>query len=98
MTGAFLLGILLELLSRRGPDHGRRRALRLFLGTGLLGGFTTYSALANDTAVLVASGNAVAGISYGLGTLFVGALAAWGGIALGILIHRRQQADLESVS
>src|SRR5699024_11239433 len=49
ISGAFLLGLLVESLSRRGADHGRRRDLRLLLGTGLLGGYTTYSALANDT-------------------------------------------------
>lgn len=36
-----------------GPVHGRRRDLRLLLGTGLLGGYTTYSALATDTAAVL---------------------------------------------
>ncbi|WP_371740714.1 CrcB family protein, partial [Frigoribacterium sp. CFBP 13712] len=49
VVGAFALGLLLESLMRRGPDAGRRRDLRLFIGTGVLGGFTTYSALAVDT-------------------------------------------------
>ncbi len=38
-----MLGALLESLARRGPDEGRRRAIRLLVGTGGLGGFTTYS-------------------------------------------------------
>ena len=41
VVGAFCLGFLLNALARRGPDVGRRRAVRLFVGTGVLGGFTT---------------------------------------------------------
>ena len=37
LLGAFLLGGLVETLVRRGPDYGWRRALRLLLGTGVLG-------------------------------------------------------------
>lgn len=52
VVGAFLLGVLLELLADRSADAGWSRRLRLALGTGALGGFTTYSALATDTATL----------------------------------------------
>ncbi|MFJ6677734.1 fluoride efflux transporter FluC [Microbacterium sp. NPDC091382] len=80
--GALFLGALLEGLARRGPDTGRRRGLRLLLGTGFAGGFTTYSALAVDTGLLSTSGDALAGIAYGVATLVVGALATVAGIAL----------------
>src|SRR5690625_1607156 len=53
ITGAFLLGVLIESLALGGPDRGRRRDLRLLLGTGLLGGYTTYSLLASDIAALL---------------------------------------------
>src|SRR5215204_6706520 len=46
VVGAFLLGVLLERLGRDGGEPERRRYVRLFAGTGFLGGFTTYSALA----------------------------------------------------
>ena len=35
VVGAFVLGALTAGLARRGPDQGRRRALRLTVGTGL---------------------------------------------------------------
>lgn len=80
IVGAFLLGLLLDALARRGPDLGTRRALRLLLGTGFMGGFTTYSALATDTAVLIATGRPAAGIGYALATVLVGGAASIAGM------------------
>lgn len=88
IVGALFLGTLLEALARRGPDLGRRRALRLLLGTGFAGGFTTYSALAVDTGLLLTGGEVPAGALYALGTVVVGALATVAGIALGAARHR----------
>ena len=93
VAGAFLLGVLLEALARRGPDHGRRRHLRLLLGTGVMGGFTTYSALAVDTAALLGAGAAGAGIGYAMGTVLLGAAATWAGIAVGAATHRPRKGS-----
>src|SRR5699024_7793510 len=82
LLGAFLLGGLPEALAHRGPDRGRRRAVRLLAGTGFIGGFTTYSTLAVDTARLLGDGEVAGGLGYALGTVFVGALATWCGIAV----------------
>ena len=89
IAGAFALGLLLEALARRGPDAGRRRALRLLLGTGFLGGFTTYSALAVDSALLVGSGRAAVGLGYLAVSVLVGLGATMLGIAAGSLARRR---------
>jgi len=75
ITGALLLGVLLEALAHRGPDAGRRRTLRLLVGTGVLGGFTTYSTLAVSTAGLFLDGRALAGTGYALLTVLAGAVA-----------------------
>ncbi|GAB3810599.1 hypothetical protein GCM10028820_00400 [Tessaracoccus terricola] len=83
ICGAFLLGLLLERLARRGPDRGRNRRLRLLLGTGFMGGFTTYSTLATDTAVLLGDGRAAPAVAHALGTVLVGAAATWCGIVAG---------------
>lgn len=85
VVGSFLLGLLLEQLTRRGLDRGRRRAVRLFLGPGLLGGFTTYSALAVDTDTLLRDGRVVLAVTYAVLTVLLGLLAAWTGIRLGRL-------------
>ncbi|MFT4233768.1 MAG: CrcB family protein [Microbacterium sp.] len=93
LTGALLLGLLLEGLSRRGPDRGRRRAARLLVGTGFMGGFTTYSAPAADSAALIGAGSVGVGIAYALVTVIVGACATWAGILLGIVIRRARKAN-----
>jgi CrcB protein len=96
LAGAFALGALLEALARRGADHGRRRMLRLLLGTGFLGGFTTYSALATDTAVLWGAGAAGLGAVYAVGTVLVGAVATLAGILLAAALHRRRPDAAEA--
>lgn len=88
VAGAFALGWLLAGLSR-GPDHGMRRVVRLFVGTGILGGFTTYSSFAVDTDGLIVASNIGGSIAYAVATLLVGALASLAGIALGTAINRR---------
>ncbi|MCU6479154.1 fluoride efflux transporter FluC [Arthrobacter sp. A2-55] len=96
VSGAFLLGFMYEGLTRTG--HARATSLRLLLGTGFCGGFTTYSTLAAGTLALGGIGAGGMGPGAGspgwgwaagwaLGTVFVGALATWGGILLGTLFR-----------
>lgn len=74
VVGAFVLGLLLDLLAGY-PDTGRRKALRLAVGTGVCGGFTTYSTLSVQQAELVRDGDAGIAALYAVGTLVIGALA-----------------------
>ena len=84
VSGSFLLGLLLETLSRRGPDAGLRRYLRLGVGTGVMGGYTTYSTFAVETVRLLGLGGAATflGIGYALGSVVLGLLAAFAGMWL----------------
>jgi CrcB protein len=82
VAGALMLGVLLETLVRSGADTGARRTVRLLLGTGFLGGFTTYSTLAVGTAALVVEGSIWFAVAYCLGTVVVGAAATFAGIAV----------------
>jgi CrcB protein len=83
VVGALVLGLLLTILSGHGDDTGRRRDVRLFAGTGILGGFTTYSALAVDTVLLGDAGRILAAGGYALGTLLLGLAAASLGVGIG---------------
>jgi CrcB protein len=75
VTGAFALGLLTAVLTRR-AETARSRDLRQLLGTGVLGGYTTYSTF----AVQAVDGSAVV---LTLATAAVGLAAAWAGLALG---------------
>ncbi|MDQ1682858.1 MAG: fluoride exporter [Frankiaceae bacterium] len=82
VAGAFVLGLLLESLARRGPDVGRLRRLRLVGGVGFCGAFTTYSALAVDVTGLLRAGHAVTAVAYAAATALVGFAATVAGIAV----------------
>jgi len=81
VSGSFLLGLLLAVIHRFGPDAGWRRRVRLIAGTGVLGGFTTYSAF----ALGVVSGTPPIGIAYALASIGTGIAAA----AFGLWLPRR---------
>ncbi|WP_024355757.1 fluoride efflux transporter FluC [Leucobacter chironomi] len=83
VAGAFLLGLLVELVTRAGGDGGRWRTVRLLLGTGVLGGFTTYSMLAADIAELLLGGAFGVAALYALLTLVLGGAASWCGVLAG---------------
>lgn len=54
VVGSFAMGVLTAYLLGRLPDAV---GLRIFLATGILGGFTTFSAFSLDVAVLAEQGN-----------------------------------------
>jgi CrcB protein len=64
VLGAGLLALLGVL-----PAVRSRPALPVFLGTGVLGGFTTMSAASVDTFRLLDAGAVGTGAAYGVGTL-----------------------------
>jgi CrcB protein len=76
ILGSFLIGLFAGYFAFR-PGIGQH--LRLFLTTGILGGFTTFSAFSLDTALLVerhsyglAAGYVVGSVGAGLIALFLG--------------------------
>lgn len=80
VSGAFLLGILMALSIERGLVPGD---WRLFLGTGVLGGFTTFSTLSYESLALMQSGLWTAGMANMFGSAVLGLGAAWLGIVVG---------------
>ncbi|CAN5413949.1 N/A [soil metagenome] len=78
IVGSFVLGIVVGGLGDRHP------LTRAFLGTGVLGGFTTYSAFAVQTAGLLAPAP-LAGIALSVVSVLLGLAAA----ALGLRLTQR---------
>jgi fluoride exporter len=90
VVGSFLLGTLLETLVRTGPDEGARRAVRLGCGTGVLGGFTTYSTFVVEVERLASGGHLGLGAAYAVVSVVLGVAAAAGGFAVATAILRRR--------
>lgn len=87
VVGAALLGCLLTVLVSRRRQTQTHRDIRLFAGTGVLGGFTTYSSLATDTALLLDSRPGTA-IAYAVASVLFGVVAAGVGIRIGTVLSR----------
>ena len=77
VVGSFAMGVFIELLARR---FGASNELRLFVATGLLGGFTTFSAFSLDVAVLWERGAAGAAAGYVLVSVIGAILALFAGL------------------
>ncbi|EOM76554.1 fluoride efflux transporter FluC [Rhodococcus rhodnii] len=80
LVGAFVLGALLETLTVAGTDTGWRRRVRLACGTGFLGAFTTYSAFAVDSMLLIRAGSPGVALGYTVATVCCGFVATAAGI------------------
>jgi fluoride exporter len=80
-VGCFAMGMLFGLMQARWqmPD-----AMRLFLTTGILGGFTTFSAFSLDAMQLVQRGAIASAMSYVAGTLAL----SLAGVALGFALSK----------
>ena len=78
--GAFLLGLLMAINVERGAGSP---SLRLLLGVGVLGGFTTFSTLSYESIALVERGLVLQGAANMFGSGVLGLIAAIAGLALG---------------
>jgi fluoride exporter len=79
VLGCLLLGVLMVFVFDVWPGQ---RYLRPFLGTGVLGGFTTFSAYALDTRALLAAGHVPLALAYLFGSVVAGLVAVVVGMAL----------------
>jgi CrcB protein len=79
VTGSFVLGLLLSV----SVEHGGWDRWTLFLGIGVLGGFTTFSTFSFESLRLIEDGLVGVGAANMLLSVVVGVAAAAAGIALG---------------
>ncbi|MGW0671876.1 fluoride efflux transporter CrcB [Streptomyces sp. NPDC002746] len=79
VIGCAVIGVFMVVISEVWAAH---RLVRPFFGTGVLGGFTTFSTYAVDIQRLVDGGRARSGLAY-LGLTLLAALAAvWSAVWL----------------
>jgi fluoride exporter len=80
VVGGLLMGLLAAHVLRSTADVEN---VRLFVGVGLLGGFTTFSAFSLEMAVMVERGEAGLAIGYALVSVLLALAAVFAGLALG---------------
>jgi CrcB protein len=78
VTGSFLIGLLMTLLSERLPHP----YWRLLLVVGFLGGYTTFSSFEWETFSAVRGGGLWIGLANVVGSVTLGYAAVWLGAAL----------------
>jgi len=80
LLGCTLMGVLAEWLALR--DTGIDASVKLFLATGLLGGFTTFSAFALDAVALWQRGEMWTAAAYATGSVVLSIAGFLAGMAL----------------
>jgi CrcB protein len=83
VSGCLAIGVLMVLVTEPRPAHP---LVRPFLGTGVLGGFTTFSAYAEEVRALLRPEWMVTAVLYLAGTLLAALAATIAGMRLARLI------------
>ena len=78
VIGCFAMGIVAGLADQSFLSANAR----LFLATGVLGGFTTFSAFGLEAQALLTQGRVLAAAGYAFGQLVLGVLAVFAGLSL----------------
>ncbi|MFN3862803.1 MAG: fluoride efflux transporter CrcB [Erythrobacter sp.] len=83
IIGSLAMGVLVGWLARGTPPAQTGESVRLLIGVGLLGGFTTFSAFSSELVTLVhrgqpglAAGYAAASLIAGMAAVIIGLVAA----------------------
>ncbi|NTE86379.1 fluoride efflux transporter CrcB [Agrobacterium rubi] len=80
IVGAFLIGLMVEVVARRFDASAE---MRVFIVTGVIGGFTTWSSFTLDAVVLFERGEMGLAALYLGGSLILSFAAIFAGLALG---------------
>jgi len=83
ILGSFAMGLLIGWLALKAQGAGQET--RLFLATGLLGGFTTFSAFSLETMNMVRSGETMKAAAYVALSVILGVTA----LGLGLWLTRK---------
>jgi CrcB protein len=77
VSGSLLIGVLAEWFALQSQPSAN---LRLFMVTGILGGFTTFSTFSLEVGLLHERGATGAALAYALLSVLCGVLAMFGGM------------------
>ena len=79
ISGCFLIGVFYSIFSKHADFHSD---WRLFLITGICGGYTTFSTFSYDGLILLKQGSNLSFMLYVLGSVVLGLLATFAGVAI----------------
>jgi CrcB protein len=77
VSGSLLMGVVVELAALK---VGMSQQMRLFLATGILGGYTTFSTFSLETGLLHARGETMGAVAYALGSVALGIAGFFAGM------------------
>ena len=80
VAGSLVMGLFIAWMAKR---TGISNEARLFVATGILGGFTTFSAFSLDVANLVERGEMSGAVTYVLGSVLLSVIAVFAGLWFG---------------
>ncbi|TPW33136.1 fluoride efflux transporter CrcB [Martelella alba] len=80
IVGSLMIGLLVEVVARL---LNQSADMRVFLVTGVLGGFTTFSSFSLDTMTMVERGDYATAALYVAASVGLGLVAAFGGLMIG---------------
>ncbi|MDE0932533.1 MAG: fluoride efflux transporter CrcB [Novosphingopyxis baekryungensis] len=78
VLGGLAMGVLVGMLARIDAAEG----VRLLLGVGLLGGFTTFSSFSLEVVTMIERGALIGAAGYALASVLLAVAALFGGLAL----------------
>ncbi|WP_168190445.1 fluoride efflux transporter CrcB [Luteithermobacter gelatinilyticus] len=83
ILGSFIMGVIVHMLAVR---YQLPHVWQVFLVTGIMGGFTTFSAFSLELGGMVQQNEmSLAGL-YGLGSVFLGVASLYAGLHVGKLV------------
>jgi fluoride exporter len=88
ILGSFVIGLFFALTGPEGRFDETPLNARLFVMTGICGGYTTFSAFSLQTLTLFQDGAWGRGGAYILASVVLCLVAVWAGYALAVLINK----------
>ena len=86
MAGSFVMGLLMGLLARMGAESSFAPWLNAFVGTGFLGGFTTFSTFSKEALMMLQAENYWTFVAYVSISVVVGIILTALGYAMSRLV------------